>query len=45
MMGVAKKSVDPAKDKGELMESNMDAMEVIKSFETSSVIRFCMVLL
>ena len=27
--GVAKKRNDPIKQKGELMESNMDAMEVI----------------
>ena len=28
MVGVAKKKEDPTKKKGELMESNMDAMEV-----------------
>ena len=28
LTGVAKKKNDPTKDKGELMENNMDAMEV-----------------
>ena len=37
MVGVAKKKEDPTKKKGELMESNMDAMEVCISTITQAL--------